>query len=207
MDLDFGRLHHAYLIVGEREAAEVALFELFERHNMPLKGSPDYFPFKEELFGVGQARALTEQAAFKPFISKKVFLIAPERITLEAQNALLKTFEEPVESTHFFLVLRDENVVLPTLRSRVSLVRLPNSAENAAESQKFLSLPLKDRLNFVKKFVEKEKNLSVFLDELLTELRKAGDQEKLEKVFRLRLSSDDRAASPRLILEHLATVL
>jgi DNA polymerase III delta prime subunit len=208
MDLDFGRLHHAYLLVGSRGAAEAALWELFEKNGQPLKGSPDYFSFKEELFSVDDARDFAEQAAYKPFISRKVFFIAPERILHEAQNALLKTFEEPVADTHFFLVLRNENVVLPTLLSRVQIVRL-QGGEESGEAKKFLSMTIKERLAFVKKFIDKEKNLSAFLDELMSELREAGASEsaRLEKVYRLRLSSDDRAASPRLILEHLAVVL
>jgi hypothetical protein len=70
-----------------------------------------------------------------------------------------------------------------------------------------LSGSVKERLVFVKKFIDAEKNLSRFLDELLLELKKKGNKEELGQVYRLRLSSDDRGASPRLILEHLAIVL
>ncbi len=208
MEIDFNHLHHAYLLIGSREASEKALLSLFEEQGETLVGSPDYFVFKEALFGVDDARAINEQAITKAFVNKKVFLIAPEKITLEAQNALLKTFEEPTTKTHFFLVVRDEHVIIPTLRSRLQLVRLEAGAEDLKEAQKFLKLSIKDRLNFVKKFVDKEQNLSTFLDELLLELRdKADKTQMLEQVYKLRLVSDDRGASPRLILEHLAVSL
>lgn len=181
---------------------------MWEKKGVKLKGSPDYFVFKEALFGVDDARALSEQAIVKAFVDKKVFFIAPEKITLEAQNALLKTFEEPVSNTHFFLVVRDEHVIIPTLRSRLELLRVEGETEDLKEAQKFLKLSVKDRLNFVKKFVDKEENLSAFLDELLLEFRgRAEATSSMEEVYKLRLLSDDRGASPRLILEHLSLVL
>ncbi len=208
MEIDFNHLHHAYLLIGSREASERALLSLFEEHGEKLSGSPDYFVFKETLFGVDDARALAERAITKAFVGKKVFFIAPEKITLEAQNAMLKTLEEPMANTHFFLVARDEHVIIPTLRSRLGLVRLESETGDLKEVQKFLKLSVKDRLTFVKKFVDKEENLSAFLDELLLELRgKDGSVEALAQVYKMRLVSDDRGASPRLILEHLALVL
>jgi DNA polymerase III delta prime subunit len=207
MELDFGRLHHAYLLLGSREAAEAVLQAFFEENGISLKGSPDYFVFKDETLGIDEARKLSEQAIRRAFVKKKIFFLAPDKITLEAQNALLKTFEEPIEDTHFFLVLREENQALPTLRSRVQIIRLDEN-QKSGEAKKFLALPLKDRLTYVKKFVDAEKSLSAFLDELLFELRQTGSQlSALEKVYKVRLVSDDRAASPRLILEHLSTVL
>lgn len=206
-DLSLESLHHAYLLLGSPEAAEQAVLGFFESQGLKLKGSPDFFLFKEVLLGIDDARKLSEQAIRRAFGERKVFLIAPERITLEAQNALLKTFEEPIAQTHFFLVLREENLVIPTLLSRVQVLRLGGQSALGSEAKKFLTSSIKERLAFVKKFVDAEKNLSNFLDELLLELRIINQPATLGKVYRLRLSSDDRGVSARLILEHLATVL
>lgn len=205
-EIDFNHLHHAFLLLGERETAEEAVLSLFEKNGVKLIGSPDFFVFKEPLLGIEDARKLSHQAIRHAFTGKKVFLLLPERVTLEAQNALLKTFEEPIAHTHFFLVLREESLLIPTLLSRLHSVRLDSRTEKK-EGQKFLALSLKDRLNFVKKFVDKEENLSSFLDELLLELRERNDPEALKSVYKMRLLSDDRGTSVRLILEHLATVL
>ncbi|OHA91960.1 MAG: hypothetical protein A3J09_00440 [Candidatus Zambryskibacteria bacterium RIFCSPLOWO2_02_FULL_51_21] len=189
-------MHHAYLLVGSAEQAEKYLREFVG----DLTGSPDYFVFKDDVFGIGDARKLSESAVRKAFTDRKIFLIAPVKITREAQNALLKTFEDPVENTHFFLAAREEELIIPTLCSRMRVVRLSSEASEANEASKFLRLPIKDRLNFVKKFVDKEENLSVFLDELLALTRS-------KKIYDVRKFSDDRSASSRLILEHLALVL
>lgn len=193
-------MHHAYLLVGSPNAAEAYLKDMFG----DLLGSPDYFLMKEASFGINDARKLSAMAVRKAFTERKIFLIVPEVITPEAQNALLKTFEEPIADTHFFLVVRDEGVVIPTLRSRMALVRLEGENEISGEAKKFLNSALKERLNFVKKFVDKEENLSAFLDNLLL---LAKNSEMKKNIFTMRLLSDQRAASSRLILEHLSLVL
>lgn len=204
--VDFHHLHHAYLLLGEKETAEEAVVSLFLENGVKLVGSPDFFLFREPLLGIDDARKLSEQAIRHAFTGKKVFLLSPEKITLEAQNGLLKTFEEPIAGTHFFLVLREQNQVISTLLSRMQVVQL-ESDQQSKEAKKFLGLSIKERLNFAKKFTDGERNLSTFLDELLLELREEKEGERLEKVYKVRLLSDDRGASSRLILEHLSTVL
>ncbi|MBX4206515.1 hypothetical protein KW784_01890 [Candidatus Parcubacteria bacterium] len=196
-------MHHASLLIGGHAQALAHVESLFGT----LKGSPDYFPWEGETFGIGEARRLSEQAARKAFGPRKVFFIAPETITLEAQNALLKTFEEPGEETYFFLVLRDAATVIPTLRSRMQTTVL-QGGETGGEAEKFLKLSVSGRLAFVKKFVDREESLPAFLDALLLALRKRTNQsEALKSAFKMRLVADQRAASARLVLEHLALLL
>ena len=214
MEIDFQNLHHSYLVVGERKEAEAHLRELLLGHGIKLAGSPDFFVFNSPLFGIDEARELSLAASKKAFTDKKIFLISPEKITLEAQNALLKTFEEPTANTHFFLLVRDAMLVLPTLRSRMQIVYVEGKVGELSDAKKFLKLTIKDRINFSKKFVDADlpagrqgKNLSVFLDELLITLKASNDIESLKEIYPLRLVSDDRGTSPRLILEHLSVVL
>ena len=204
---DLNSLHHAYFIVGSADAAERELHAFFQKEGIKLLGSPDFFLWTGETFGIDDARDLSVSAVKKAFIDRKVFFIAPAKITLEAQNALLKTFEEPVANTHFFLCLPDAGMIIPTLLSRMQTVRLKGE-EETNEAENFLKLPLKGRLVFVKKFVDEEKNISAFLDLLLSYMRdKKASLESVEKVYKMRLRSDDRGVSPRLILEHLALVI
>ncbi len=186
--------------------AEALILDSFRADGIELIGSPDYVVINESLFGIDEARKLSDFALRKAFGEKKVFLIAPEKITDEAQNALLKTFEEPIEGTHFFLVLRDSAVLLPTLRSRLQVLSL-EEGEMGKDAEKFLSMNVKERLAFVKKFVDAEKNLSHFLDDLLSMLKERGKSEALQAVYPLRLVSDQRGTSARLVLEHLSLVL
>lgn len=212
MEIDKDSWHHAYLVLGEREFIKEGLLATLKEMGVSTVGNPDLFFFEEELFGVEEARKLSDRAEVKAFTGKKVFILSPARITTEAQNALLKLFEEPVADTHFFLILREESLVLPTLLSRMRILRSQNSGladlEGSTPASDFLALPIKKRLAFAKKFADDEKNLPVFLDDMLLALRSQGASASLvQLVYNVRRYASDRSASSRLMLEHLALVL
>ncbi len=52
-----------------------------------------------------------------------VVLDGADAMNLHAQNAFLKTLEEPMSPAHFVLVTSDPNRLLPTVRSRCQIVR------------------------------------------------------------------------------------
>lgn len=69
---------------------------------------------------VGQIRELTRHASFAPREgARRVILIDPaDRMNAEAQNALLKTLEEPPGAAVIVLVASRPHALLPTVRSR-----------------------------------------------------------------------------------------
>jgi len=202
-------LHHANLLIGTPEEAESYLRSLCDSWGVRLPNNPDFFAFKMETFGIDEARKLKLLSARKAVTTKKIFLITPTRLTLEAQNALLKTFEDPFPDTLFFLGVREESLVIPTLLSRMQIIRTRGGNVAAgAEAEKFLSLSVKNRLLFAKSFADEEKSLPIFLDSLLFLLRKQKEKKDLLKnVYNVRRFVRDSAITPRLIIEHLALVL
>lgn len=203
-------LHHANLLVGTSEEAESYLNSLCDSLGVKLANNPDFFAFRMDTFGIDEARQLRMLSTRKAVIDRKIFLIVPVRITLEAQNALLKTFEDPFSDTHFFLITREEALIIPTLLSRMQVVHLKHGHGGVASvyAEEFLPLSLKDRLLFAKKFADEERSLPVFLDDLLLIFRKqAKDSKSIEKIYNVRRFADDSASAPRLIIEHLALVL
>lgn len=230
MEIDISNLHHAYLILGERALSESLLLSSFEEMGLREMGNPDFHAYRVESFDIASARALRERAMEKPFGEKKIFLISAERFTPEAQNALLKTLEEPGENMHFFILLREQDLLLPTLLSRMQLVRpkLKNPAQQKSSSksprvatlnqtfldkisaspEQFLKLSPRERLNFAKDFADNERSLPVFLDYLLRYLKSEGaNSETLDTVFKVRRFADDPSVMSRLVLEHLSLVL
>lgn len=205
--------HHAYLLLGEESAAEAYLDNVFSELGISTLGNPDVHHLEENVFLVDHARRLSEGAQVKAFGAKKIFVITAARFTPEAQNALLKTFEEPSADTHFFVVARDTNMFLPTLLSRMQIVRLEGKRDVETEARKFLEMPLSKRVEFARKFAdEKEERgvgaLSSFLDSLLLILRdNNASLSTLEKVFKVRLFAEDSSAMSRLIIEHVGLVL
>lgn len=57
--------------------------------------------------------------------SERFFIIAPaDAMNEAAQNAFLKSFEEPREYCHFVLLTMQPNLLLPTIRSRAPIFQL-----------------------------------------------------------------------------------
>src|SRR3989344_4999324 len=91
-------LHHAYLIEGDREKIVPEILEFLKSLGIE-KGNPDFFHIELDSFKIDDARNLKSYATEKGFsMDKKVFLISANSFLLEAQNSLLKLFEEPIEN-------------------------------------------------------------------------------------------------------------
>jgi DNA polymerase-3 subunit delta' len=69
---------------------------------------------------VDQIRDLIDRSAYRPFEGRRRVVVVDDADALvpAAQNALLKTLEEPTPSSVFILVTSRPDVLLPTVRSR-----------------------------------------------------------------------------------------
>lgn len=90
-------------------------------------GHADYFVLRPEeghALKVEPVRELIGRAGFKPFQAPaKLFVIdQADAMNDVAQNAILKTLEEPPASTYFVLISYANEKLLPTIRSRVQAV-------------------------------------------------------------------------------------
>lgn len=113
----------------------------FAARELGLSGdaNPDIIVRQFALFSVEDARALRDIASLSPVGGGgKAVVVAAERIFHEAQNAMLKLFEEPPEDTTIILIVPTMGVLLPTLRSR--LVALPMDGARSAPSESARSL-------------------------------------------------------------------
>jgi DNA polymerase-3 subunit delta' len=74
---------------------------------------------------VDQVRDIVDRAAYRPFEGRRRAVIVDDADALvpAAQNALLKTLEEPPPSSVFMLVTARPDVLLPTVRSRCPQLR------------------------------------------------------------------------------------
>ena len=77
-----------------------------------------------ESIKIDEIRQMQEKVIEKPITSKKkVYIINnAENMTVEAQNCLLKTIEEPPEFVTIILVVSNENTILTTIKSRCTRV-------------------------------------------------------------------------------------
>jgi DNA polymerase III subunit delta' len=74
---------------------------------------------------IEQVREAIDRAAYRPFEGKRRVVIVDEADALvsEAQNALLKTLEEPPPASVFVLITTRPDMLLPTVRSRCQRLR------------------------------------------------------------------------------------
>lgn len=78
-------------------------------------------------------------------------------LTVPAQNALLKMLEEPPAATSFYLTCNSATSLLPTIRSRCTIINLPNtpnlpnSANILSSLKEIMSLSPGDRLMAIAK--------------------------------------------------------
>jgi DNA polymerase-3 subunit delta' len=88
------------------------------------KGDLENAPSRE--IRVDEVRQLARRLAFSLVRGRrKVAIIAPaETLNERAQNALLKTLEEPPPDTTFFLITSQPDELLPTVRSRCARLML-----------------------------------------------------------------------------------
>jgi DNA polymerase III delta prime subunit len=153
--IDKNNLHHAYLIEGARDEIVPEILSLFETFGINSIGNPDFVSITIDNFKIDEAFELRAMSTDKSFgTGKKIFLICANSFSLDAQNVLLKMFEEPKENTHFFLVVPDANILLKTLVSRFYFISaLSNTKDSVKEAEKFIAMPLKSRVDFIKELL------------------------------------------------------
>lgn len=156
--LDKNSLHHAYLIEGAREEVLPELFSFFQSLDIKISGNPDFCHIVLDSFKIEEAFDLRSMSSSKSFSgSKKIFVLCANTLTLDAQNVLLKIFEEPAEDTHFFLITPDRNILLQTLVSRFYTISSRKPKEQDKEpAREFIKMPLAKRIDFIKTLLEEE---------------------------------------------------
>jgi len=146
-------------------------------------------------------------------------------ITVEAQNALLKLFEEPGEQARFFLILPSAHLLIPTIKSRIQFLGTAGASGNDSDSEviraakEFLAAPTKKRLDLVKELMDqitkekKTKQDAIDLLNALEELIHANSKGSigltknttaLESVLLAGKYATDRAPSMKMLLEYVA---
>ena len=137
-DLQAGMLNHSYLLISNDKQKINSFAEFvcctilaggFE-NNTSLKilhnNHPDvkFYPQGNKGIVTEEINSITDDAYVLPMEGdKKIYVLKNfESATIQAQNKLLKTLEEPPHSVVFVITTTNENGVLPTIRSRCKKV-------------------------------------------------------------------------------------
>lgn len=225
-----GNLHHAYFFSGEKNIVKNEIYSFLNTYlKFPINANPDYWQGEFNVFKIDDARELIKKHLILPVkYQYKIFIIFANSITREAQNSLLKIFEETQKNTVFFLVLSSVNELLPTLKSRLLLSQIISTGEALKfkkEAGLFLEANIGQRLNIINKLIKEVKDekitksdIIIFLKNIAQlikkDIKKTNNFDIQNKNF-LALESlekginyaSDESPSIKVILEHLALVL
>lgn len=168
---------------------------------------------------IDEARELANEASFKSISGRALYVLGAGSISHDAQQALLKLFEEPQEGS-VFVLLTPPGMLMATLRSR--FVEYPERLEEdetaKSEASKFLKNAGKERSAQIAALLKEEGGEKERVREFINSLEKAlhtAHKKKPTKELREALSDiqmvrgylADRSASLKMLLEHLAIAL
>jgi DNA polymerase-3 subunit delta' len=147
---DPAELTHAWLITGPPGSGRSTIARAFAAALIAEPGDqiamrqvlagthPDYTALRTEgvIISIKDARALVERSYFAPSLGRYRVIVMEDadRMSERTSNVLLKALEEPPERTVWVLCAPSDADLLPTIRSRVRVLRLrdPEVADVAA---------------------------------------------------------------------------
>jgi len=207
-------MHHAIILEGTGDTGkEGARMYVQNQLGISFDTNPDIFHIVIERFSITDARILKERASQSPFGSAQVFIIVTELILREAQNALLKLFEEPVQDTYFILVIPTINTLLETVRSRMICGgKIQNSLKENSLAKTFLQSTVNERVHLLESFIKNKDRVQarIFLDSIEEILHVGGmkkNANQLRELLFVRTYLSDTSSSLKMLLEHIAITL
>ena len=188
------------------------VLSFLREEGIETEGNPDLYVRAYKQFGIDEARELRERASLRALGKRRVFVIAAPDLNREAQNALLKTLEEPPGNALFFFVLPYPESLLPTLRSRVQILQVKRGLETRTDAKVFLAATPEKRMDMLKPLLEKGDDDKRDLGAILAFL--SSLEEKLEKspeglgtIYRTRKYITDKGALVKPLLEQVALLV
>jgi len=208
---------NVHLVAGTALAIPQVL-SLLKSGGIEVVGNPDIYVREYRAFGIDDAIELRDRSNKRPVAGlQRFFIIATPSMTNEAQNALLKTLEEPPADAAFFFIVPAPETLLLTLRSRAQILTLAHSEENAdsIDAKAFLAAVPQKRLDMLKPLLEKDEDDKRDIGSILTFLssveRKIASsasgipkRDALKAVYLARKYMGDKGALVKSLLEQLA---
>lgn len=200
----------------------MAIESFLEAAGVAMLGNADVYVREYLSFGIDDARELRDRATTRALTDgERVFIVITPVMTVDAQNALLKTLEEPPAGAVFFLVVPSPSTLLPTLRSRVQELPLENGGkilERTVDAKVFLGAAPEKRIDMLKPLYlhdeNDERNLSqaiVFLQDLERTLApRVGEQTVrigIHALYMARKYLSDKGAVLKPLLEQVALMV
>ena len=218
------QLSGSVFLVAGAEHDVSAVLEYLEAAGVQTQANADLYIRHHRQFGIDDAQELRARASTRAIGERRVFIISAGGMTSEAQNALLKTLEEPPDNALFIFIVPAPDALLATVRSRSQMIEIERTitaqSGSVLNAATFLSAPLQKRLDLLKTVLEKDDDdkynmgaILAFLAALEYHVARSAammdlqnpslGKETLEAIYRARAYATDRGALVTQLLGEL----
>ena len=197
------KISHSYMFVGVSGIGKKLIALEFSKKLLCLKNEekcqcksciefdtqnhPDFELVEAEgnTIGINQIRDLQRKIQEKPIISnKKIYIIDnAEKMTVEAQNCLLKTLEEPPEFAIIILIGSNESLFLDTIKSRCLILHFEQLGSNEISQYLSQNYGMQNLNNEIVKIFQGSIGKAIELKDKIEQYKQIG--EMLKKINQL----------------------
>lgn len=170
---------HAYIITGGTSGKRTETIQtLIEERAVSPYDVTNIIPEPTSI-GVKLVRNVTSRLSIRPIASSchAVIIRDAQTMTPEAQNAFLKTLEEPPGEAIIFLETSMPDTLLPTILSRCQTIRIPATISDRArpcqsdELEQLLKSPVGQRVKMIDAHARTREDALSFVDQAIPVLR------------------------------------
>lgn len=216
--------HHAYLVCGNYGASS-AILSWLQQMGM-VKSIADVAHLQFSTFGIDDARQIKfDQVEKTVALGKRIFIIETTAVTHEAQDALLKVFEDPSADSVFFFIIENGQSLRDTFKSRFAVLVYGDGITLLTDSaREFVSANVSGRFKIVTSLLKRHESdedsallrrdaLSLLsgIETLYTRLPRAEMNGSCADFYQDLLMNksflSDRSASVKMILEYCALTI
>jgi len=209
---------HAYIITGGNEETrsdyikDLIITRSISPHDC-ITIEPD-----PTSIGVGSMRGVISRLSIHPVASPfhAVIVRDAHTMTTEAQNAFLKTLEEPVGGAFIILESTEPDTLLPTILSRCQLINLGNTTEYTDEEihtcidtlKFFGEVSVGKRLQKIDSVAKTQADALAFINLAISSLHKELERHNFQRAELLRSFLTARTqilgnVNPKLAMDHI----
>lgn len=220
-------MHHAFVIEGDTAQTRPTVFDFLKNEFGMDMGHNDLILLDRGDFGIENVQEIVDVNSRKPTVGMyKVIVVVLHSISHQAQNAILKTLEEPRPGTFIFILTNTSAIFLPTILSRVQVVRSSagtntnNAITNAdLDAKKFVKSSPVERLAQIKEILDLKSDEEIgdaeifafiqevekFAYDLSRDANGTSSSTSIARIFtKVEEYMRDTSSSKKLLLEYVA---
>lgn len=149
--------------------------EIIAKHGLSLNHPDLLYLDQDQKLGVEAARKIRQHLSLKPYMARGrgVVVLSADEFTLEGQNSLLKTLEEPPENSIILLGAKSESSLLSTIKSRSEITFLDGKPKGEEVEKFFIDIEKLGKLSYEQRveYIESLEQKDLFLKALVSYFR------------------------------------